>query len=203
MASLGPRRQRGGRLRFPSFSWRCSSRRHPCSTRSAPVAAAEPAVRRPTSTGGADRSRRLLGIADHRRLKVPHGHARQGRVRRDAAERRGAQAGRELGSAKDEAAGEQCRAYGAGGIMRLPGRLRISWQDDTTLKVETDTGTQTRLLASRPARSSRGHMARPFRCAVEHRGSQPQGRHDESACGLRAQERRAIQRAGDGHRAGI
>ena len=48
--------------------------------------------------------------------------------------------------AKDEAAGEQCRAYGAGGIMRLPGRLRISWQDDTTLKVETDAGTQTRLL---------------------------------------------------------
>ena len=58
--------------------------------------------------------------------------------------------GRKLGEswdpAKDEAAGEQCRAYGAGGIMRLPGRLRISWQDDATLKVETDTGTQTRLL---------------------------------------------------------
>ena len=35
--------------------------------------------------------------------------------------------------AKDEAAGEQCRAYGAPAIMRLPGRLRISWQDDTTL----------------------------------------------------------------------
>jgi hypothetical protein len=58
--------------------------------------------------------------------------------------------GRKVGEswdpAKDEAAGEQCRAYGAGGIMRLPGRLRVSWQDETTLKVETDTGTQTRLL---------------------------------------------------------
>ena len=58
--------------------------------------------------------------------------------------------GRKVGEswdpARDEASGEQCRAYGAGGIMRLPGRLRISWQDDTTLKVETDTGTQTRLL---------------------------------------------------------
>jgi hypothetical protein len=58
--------------------------------------------------------------------------------------------GRKIGDswdpAKDEAAGEQCRAYGAGGIMRLPGRLRISWQDDTTLKVETDTGTQTRVF---------------------------------------------------------
>jgi hypothetical protein len=58
--------------------------------------------------------------------------------------------GRKVGDswdpAKDEAAGEQCRAYGAGGIMRLPGRLRISWQDDTTMKVETDTGTQTRVF---------------------------------------------------------
>ena len=58
--------------------------------------------------------------------------------------------GRKVGEswdpARDEAAGEQCRAYGAGAIMRLPGRLRISWQDDTTLKVETDTGTQTRLF---------------------------------------------------------
>ena len=48
--------------------------------------------------------------------------------------------------AKDEAAGEQCRGYGAGAIMRLPGRLRVTWQDDATLKVETDTGTQTRVL---------------------------------------------------------
>ena len=31
-------------------------------------------------------------------------------------------------------------------LMRLPTRLHITWQDDTTLKVETDTGTQTRLL---------------------------------------------------------
>lgn len=58
--------------------------------------------------------------------------------------------GRKVGEgwdpAKDEASGEQCRAYGAAGIMRLPGRLRISWQDEATLKVETDTGTQTRLL---------------------------------------------------------
>ena len=48
--------------------------------------------------------------------------------------------------AKDEAAGEQCKAYGAGGVMRLPTRLHITWEDETTLKVETDAGTQTRLL---------------------------------------------------------
>jgi hypothetical protein len=30
--------------------------------------------------------------------------------------------------------------------MREPGRLRISWQDDNTLKVETDAGMQTRVF---------------------------------------------------------
>jgi hypothetical protein len=48
--------------------------------------------------------------------------------------------------AKDEAAGEQCRASGAAGVMRAPGRLHITWADDTTLKVETEAGTQTRLF---------------------------------------------------------
>jgi hypothetical protein len=48
--------------------------------------------------------------------------------------------------ARDTAAGEQCRAYGAPGIMRVPGRVRISWENDTTLKVETEAGTQTRLF---------------------------------------------------------
>ena len=48
--------------------------------------------------------------------------------------------------AKDEAAGVKCRSYGAPAIMRVPGRLHITWQDDETLKVEADAGTQTRLL---------------------------------------------------------
>ena len=48
--------------------------------------------------------------------------------------------------AKDEAAGLQCKAYGAPAIMRIPGRVHITWQDDNTLKIETDAGTQTRLF---------------------------------------------------------
>src|SRR5665213_3546283 len=47
---------------------------------------------------------------------------------------------------KDEAAGLQCKAYGAPAIMRVPGRVHITWQDDNTLKIETDAGTQARLL---------------------------------------------------------
>src|SRR6266446_4349151 len=42
---------------------------------------------------------------------------------------------------KDEAAGAQCKSYGAGGIMRMPGRLHITWENDTTVKVEADNGT--------------------------------------------------------------
>lgn len=47
---------------------------------------------------------------------------------------------------KDAADGNACRAFGAGGIMRMPGRVRMSWQDASTLKIETDAGTQTRLF---------------------------------------------------------
>src|SRR6185369_9552903 len=48
--------------------------------------------------------------------------------------------------AKDEASGLACKPYGVGNIMRMPGRMHITWQDDRTLKVEFDAGTQTRLL---------------------------------------------------------
>ena len=43
-------------------------------------------------------------------------------------------------------AADGCRPYGAAAIMRVPGRLRISWEGDATLKIETDAGLQTRLL---------------------------------------------------------
>jgi hypothetical protein len=48
--------------------------------------------------------------------------------------------------AADEAAGIQCKAYGAAGLMRLPTRLHIHWADDQTLQVDTDAGQQTRLF---------------------------------------------------------
>jgi hypothetical protein len=51
--------------------------------------------------------------------------------------------------AKDEAAGEACKAYGAPGLMRGPTRLHITWLDDDTLKMETDYGMQTRLFEFR------------------------------------------------------
>src|SRR5262245_38898269 len=56
--------------------------------------------------------------------------------------------------AKDEVAGEQCKSYGAAALMRVPGRLHILWENESTLRIDADAGTQTRLLrfdASQPA----------------------------------------------------
>jgi len=46
--------------------------------------------------------------------------------------------------AADDKAGNQCKSYGAAAIMNVPGRLRITWQDANTLRIDTDAGTQTR-----------------------------------------------------------
>lgn len=58
--------------------------------------------------------------------------------------------GQEIADAWDpeevEAAGNACKAYGAGNIMRVPGRIRIEWEDEETLRIRTDAGRQTRLL---------------------------------------------------------
>src|SRR5262245_23144819 len=46
----------------------------------------------------------------------------------------------------DDRAGNQCKSYGAGAIMNVPGRLHITWQDADTLRIDTDAGKQTRLF---------------------------------------------------------
>src|ERR1041384_3010225 len=48
--------------------------------------------------------------------------------------------------AKDQASGEACRGYGGAAILQVPGRLHITWQDDNTLRMDADSGTQTRLF---------------------------------------------------------
>jgi len=59
-------------------------------------------------------------------------------------------AGKELADAwdpaVDEAAGVECKHYGAASLLFQPTRLHLTWQDDQTLRVETDAGTQTRLF---------------------------------------------------------
>jgi hypothetical protein len=44
----------------------------------------------------------------------------------------------------DEKAGERCRAFGAPALLRIPGRIRIAWENLTTVRLDADAGTQTR-----------------------------------------------------------
>jgi hypothetical protein len=39
-----------------------------------------------------------------------------------------------------------CLAYGAAGLMRIPTRLNVTWENENTLKIDTDAGQQTRRL---------------------------------------------------------
>ncbi len=48
--------------------------------------------------------------------------------------------------AKEEASGERCKSYGAPALLRVPGRLHITWQDEQTLRMDTDAGEQTRIF---------------------------------------------------------
>jgi hypothetical protein len=85
-------------------------------------------------------------------------------------------AGRKIVDSWDPATDGSCRAYGAAALMRMPGRIRISWENETTLKVETDAGQQTRLFyfdASQKAGapSLQGHSVASWERAVGRGGA--------------------------------
>ena len=80
------------------------------------------------------------------RLALSDDGACQGRLSERAREPEARRIADAWDPAKDEAAGEQCRATARPTSSQVPGRLHITWQDDNTLKVETDNGTQTRLF---------------------------------------------------------
>jgi hypothetical protein len=94
----------------------------------------------------------------------------------------------------DNKAGNQCKAFGVGGITRQPGRVRISWQDDNTLKLEYDAGTQTRLLhfgaagvaAATAAPSWQGQSVAQWEFAPGGRGATPTGNLKVVTTNLRA-----------------
>lgn len=56
-----------------------------------------------------------------------------------------------------EAEGDACKVYGAAGVMRMPLRVHIAWENDNTLRIDTDHGMQTRLLHFDPATAPSEH----------------------------------------------
>ena len=102
----------------------------------------------------------------------------------------------------DEAAGNECKAYGAAAIMRVPGRLNIGWEDANTLRIDTDAGMQTRLFhfeESAPAgeRTRQGHSVAEWEYANTGRGGTAKGqfesRYDRDASGISAKKWSSLQ----------
>ena len=94
--------------------------------------------------------------------------------------------------AKDEATGEACRAYGAAAILQVPGRLHIYWQDDNTLRLDTDSGGQTRLFhfGGSPAASDKPSWQ--GYSAADWGGDQPRDRRDGQGGPVQDKEGRLI-----------
>jgi hypothetical protein len=55
--------------------------------------------------------------------------------------------GRKIADSWDPSKDGQCDAYGAAGLMRMPMRLAITWENPSTLKIDADAGQQTRRLS--------------------------------------------------------
>ena len=69
-----------------------------------------------------------------------------------------------------------CKPYGAAALMRVPGRLRIAWDNDTTLRIDADAGQQIRLLHFDPvAGPPRGRTWQGYSAAEWERIIQPGG----------------------------
>ena len=82
--------------------------------------------------------------------------------------------------AREVASGDQCKGYGAGIIMRIPGRFDIHWTDDNTLQIDIDSGMQTRVLhfggappATPPAPSRQGYSVAAWEGLARGRGAPP------------------------------
>jgi hypothetical protein len=126
-------------------------------------------------------------------------------------------AGEEWNPAKDAAAGEQCKGYAAPAIMREPGRLHITWTDDSTLMIETDAGMQTRLFhfggaaapqgakpswqgystarwEAPPRPAAGGGLPLGLRAARRHPKPHARSHDDSDSAGIPAQERDSVQR---------
>ncbi len=123
--------------------------------------------------------------------------------------------GRRVADQWDPAQDGACEAYGAAALLRMPTRLRIRWDGDARLVVETDAGRQVRnldfgapaagrrALAARPVDREMGDAAAPGRRAgargrrrrrTRSRRRLPRGQDDEPDRRLAAPQRRAVQR---------
>jgi hypothetical protein len=94
--------------------------------------------------------------------------------------------------AKDEAGGEACRSYGAAALLQVPGRLHITWQDDNTLRLDTDSGTQTRLFHFGGSPAATEKPSWQGYSAAEWGGDEPRDRRDGQGGPVQDKEGRLV-----------
>jgi len=93
---------------------------------------------------------------------------------------------------KDQATGEACRGYGAAALLQVPGRLHVTWQDDNTLRIDTDSGTQTRLFHFGGAAPAAEKPSWQGYSAAEWGGDEPRDRRDGQGGPVQDKEGRLI-----------
>jgi hypothetical protein len=94
--------------------------------------------------------------------------------------------------AKDQASGEACRSYGAAALLQVPGRLHIYWQDDNTLRMDTDSGTQTRLFHFGGSPPATGAPSWQGYSVAEWGGNEPRDRRDGQGGPVQDKEGRLV-----------
>jgi hypothetical protein len=72
------------------------------------------------------------------------------------------EAGKQVAASWDPAQDGSCNAYGVGGLMRMPTRVRISWESADVLRLETDRGRQTRRFVFGKAPAPAGRTLQGF-----------------------------------------
>jgi uncharacterized protein YbdZ (MbtH family) len=93
---------------------------------------------------------------------------------------------------KDDASGEACRSYGAAALLQVPGRLHTYWQDDNTFRIDTDSGTQTRLFHFGGAPRANEAASWQGYSAAEWGGDEPRDRRDGQGGPVQDREGRLI-----------
>ena len=75
-------------------------------------------------------------------------------------------AGRKVADTWDISKDGRCEAYGAGALLRMPTRLRITWESSSILRIDTDAGQQTRrLLFDKSRRPPTAHSLQGYSLA--------------------------------------
>ena len=156
----------------------------------AQAARRRPPAGRLAAVDRADRSHGHVGVGRQRGLALADDDAGQGRLCQPAAHDAGRKAADAWDYAGTQTPENACKPFGVGNIMRMPGRIRISWQDD----VDAEAGVRRRHTDAAPAlrRRAAAGRSRAGRAIPWRRGRSPDSRSRSTATASRWRRRRLV-----------